>query len=202
MAENLMYDLKAETELRIELAGSDEQSYEVVSIQLLSGSAEVFGVPLVEGKTYSWGQGDKLAVFSWYGCKLKVSALKDSMVYISDKTPMLSYVNTHAQLEARRDYAASVLKLATEEGKLDDDKYTGTEVISGPRVLVCGPVDSGKSVICGYLAACAVRVGRCPLFVELDPSMVLGHLLLLFKTYETDILIYYSVTSECLVVCQ
>lgn len=184
MAENFKtYDLKAETELRIELAGSDDHSYEVVTVQLLSGSAEVFGVPLaLEGeKTYSWGQGDKLAVFTWYGCKLKVSGLKDSMVYISDETPMLSYVNTHAQLEARRDHAASLLKLASDEGVLDGGKkYTGATTVdgveqplmSGPRVLVCGPVDSGKSVMCGYLAACAVRVGRSPLFVELDPSMV------------------------------
>jgi polyribonucleotide 5'-hydroxyl-kinase len=175
------FDLKAETELRIELSGNDDQTYEVVTVQLVSGSAEVFGVPLAAEKGYSWGQGDKLAIFTWYGCKLRLfGSLKDSMIYVSDETPMLSFVNTHAQLEARRDHAAAVLNRANEEGNLDGGKYKSVDdatgkpkpLAMGPRVLVCGPVDSGKSALCGYLAACAVRVGRSPLLVELDPSMV------------------------------
>ncbi|MDP5016304.1 MAG: hypothetical protein NWQ43_03175, partial [Dolichospermum sp.] len=48
---------------------------DTVQVELLDGSAEVFGVPLTPGRPYVWGRGDKFAVFTWYGCQLKVSGL-------------------------------------------------------------------------------------------------------------------------------
>ena len=41
----------------------------------------------------------------------------------------------------------------------------------GPRVLVAGGADSGKSTLCATLVAYAARVGREPVFVDLDPSL-------------------------------
>ena len=37
-----------------------------------------------------------------------------------------------------------------------------------PKVMVVGESDSGKSTLANILAAYAVRLGRCPTFVDLD----------------------------------
>jgi polyribonucleotide 5'-hydroxyl-kinase len=199
-----IHTLEAETELRIDVA-SDDGSHddlkgEVVTVTLLEGSAECFGAPLAERTPYTWGRGAKFAVFTWYGCRLRVGFSRSqtaSLVYESKEVNhMLAYLNTHAQLEARRDHAAGLLAKAASEGKLDGfgRPYTVTPpdgsrrgglgggglgqqqqqpVASGPRVLVCGPADRGKSSLCTTLTNCAVRLGRAPLFVELDPSLVI-----------------------------
>ncbi len=46
-----------------------------------------------------------------------------------------------------------------------------TSECRGPRVLVCGPTDSGKSTLCATLCAYAARLGREPVFVDLDPGL-------------------------------
>jgi|MDSY01.1.fsa_nt_gb polyribonucleotide 5'-hydroxyl-kinase len=218
--------LRPETELRIELSGGEDDGKggsnagDVVTVVLLEGSAEVYGFPLAEGRPYRWGRGDKVAVFTWYGCRLRVTGIgendvdKDhSHVYVSDETPMVAYINTHAQLERRRDHAVAVLQRAAAEGGLDGravpindpghgageflqfsnrsggegyhrDESIGTygapspvpagPVAQGPRVLVCGPTDSGKSTLCSLLVANAVRLGRVPMFIDLDTSLVGG----------------------------
>ena len=40
--------------------------------------------------------------------------------------------------------------------------------LRGPRVLVVGPQDVGKSTLCRILLNYAVRMGRAPIFVDLD----------------------------------
>ena len=62
---------------------------------------------------------------------------------------MVSVVNTHVQLEARRDAAFS----------------SGED---GPKVLIVGPTDHGKSTTARLLAAYATRLDRNPIFVDLD----------------------------------
>jgi polyribonucleotide 5'-hydroxyl-kinase len=68
---------------------------------------------------------------------------------VSSETQVPVYANLHQRLEARREEA----------------KATG---IAGPRVLVVGPTDSGKSSLCRILCAYACRVGRAPTFVDVD----------------------------------
>ena len=74
------------------------------------------------------------------------------IVYTSDETAAnVAYVNTHAQLEAMRD---EVLSEGIENsagatgGKLSDGKGK-----DGPRVLLVGPADCGKSSLCRVLTA-------------------------------------------------
>lgn len=44
-------------------------------------------------------KGKNVAVFSWYGCKLETYWTDAAgHAYVSDETPMVSYVNTHAQV--------------------------------------------------------------------------------------------------------
>lgn len=62
---------------------------------------------------------------------------------------MLLYLNTHTALEQMR-----------RQAEREDER--------GPRVMVVGPTDVGKSTVCRLLLNYAVRLGRRPTFVELD----------------------------------
>jgi len=62
---------------------------------------------------------------------------------------MVSYVNTHFALEKLR----------------DDAKQTGGE---GPRVLIVGPTNAGKTSLVKLLTAYAIRMGRQPMVINTD----------------------------------
>lgn len=138
------WNLKRESELRCEIGEN-----ETMSLKLTSGSAEIFGIELSLNKEHFFTD-ENFAVFTWYGCTLETSSTCDTF-YESDSTPMISYVNTHVQLEARRDVA------------LKNGDF-------GPRVLVTGTADHGKSTTSRILAAYAARLDRKPVYVDLDVS--------------------------------
>jgi polyribonucleotide 5'-hydroxyl-kinase len=95
----------------------------------------------------------KIAIFTWHGAVIDVLSPDGSleMAYTSDETSSnVAAVNTHAQLEALRDAAAS----------------SGSD---GPRVLIVGPTECGKSSLTKVLVAYAVKLGRTPVWVDLDP---------------------------------
>lgn len=69
---------------------------------------------------------------------------------MAKETPMVEYINTHTGLEQLR--------------KLADDQEDG----KGPVVMVVGPTDVGKSTLCKILLNYAVRMGRRPIYVDLD----------------------------------
>ena len=73
--------------------------------------------------------------------------------YLAEETPMVPYLNTHLALEKLRATAAM-------EGK------------KGPRVVVVGPTDVGKSSVCKILLNYAVRSGRQPVFADVDVGQV------------------------------
>lgn len=52
--------LAKESELRAEVDASG-----TACIKLVSGNAEVFGVELAEGRTYTFSPGRKFAVYTW-----------------------------------------------------------------------------------------------------------------------------------------
>jgi polyribonucleotide 5'-hydroxyl-kinase len=92
------WTLKSEHELRCEIPEGKP-----LVMKLLSGTAEIFGIEMAILKEYNFSD-DNIAVFTWYGCVLETSGDCES-IYESDTTPMVSYVNTHVQLEAKRDVA-------------------------------------------------------------------------------------------------
>ena len=115
--------------------------------QLLRGTAEVFGSELSAEHDYVLSEV-KLAVFSWHGCELSVKGRPRS-AYTANETPMVTYINAHAALEALRQQAAA-------------------NASRGPVVVVCGPVDVGKSSLTRLLVNYAVRAGHAPLLVDVD----------------------------------
>lgn len=137
------FDLEKETELRFEVEAGER-----VQLELLNGLAEIFGSELNRNKKYTFGPGSKIAVFTWQGCSVSLSG-KTEVAYVSKDTPLLLYLNTHAALEQMR-----------QQAERDNER--------GPRVMVVGPTDVGKSTLCRLLLNYAVRLGRRPTLVELD----------------------------------
>lgn len=123
-------------------------------LQLKSGLAEVFGTELVKGKKYEFPAGAKVAVFTWQGCTVELNG-KTEASYVAKKTPMALYLNCHAALECLRDTAEK------EESR-------------GPITMIVGPCDVGKSTLSRILLNYAVRMGRRPIFVDLDVGQ--GHI--------------------------
>lgn len=115
--------------------------------QVLSGTAELFGTELAQNQIYTF-TGTKAAIFSWYGCHIEVVG-ECQVEYLAEETPMDTYVNLHFALEQIRDQASS----------------DGTE---GPRVLILGPDNSGKTSLVKILVAYATKMCRQPIVVNLD----------------------------------
>lgn len=139
--------LAAEEELRLEVGF---QPKAICQIILLKGSCELQGVELALNKPYQFIDGGlKLALFTWHGCVLDIDCECMDISYTSDETNCnIAYVNTHAQLEALRDEAGA----------------------EGPRVLIVGPTESGKSSLAKVLTAYATKLGRYPIWIDLDPA--------------------------------
>ncbi|KAG1054862.1 hypothetical protein G6F43_003150 [Rhizopus delemar] len=118
-------------------------------VKLIQGTAEIFGTELAVGVEYSF-TGRKAAVYTWHGCTLEVKG-QFSVEYIANETPMTSYLNTHLALEQFRQ-------------RMKADKELG------PRVLVIGPHDVGKTSLCKILASYSLKQGGTPIYVSLDTS--------------------------------
>ena len=145
--------LQPNEELRLEVPFfANVSSSNICNFVLQKGQCELWGCELALGKLYSFPQGGiKVALFTWHGCVVDIQASDLEISYVGDETDCnVAYVNTHAQLEALR----------------DDALQSNT---NGPRVLVVGPPESGKSTLCKTLIAYACKLGRTPLWVDLDP---------------------------------
>ncbi|KAI5069276.1 hypothetical protein GOP47_0015577 [Adiantum capillus-veneris] len=136
--------LEQQTELRIEVPWDSE-----LRLQLVSGAAEIFGYDLPPARWLVFPPAHKFAVFSWTGATIEVDGSTDS-IYTENETPMQSYLDVHHLLENKRDQAAK-----------------GASSF-GPRVIVVGPTDSGKSSLSKMLLGWTSKQGRKPLFVDLD----------------------------------
>ncbi|KAF1919721.1 Pre-mRNA cleavage complex II protein Clp1-domain-containing protein [Ampelomyces quisqualis] len=138
-------DLAANTEYRFEVGFS-----RVLTVKLQSGTAEFFGTELAPSTVYSF-QGTKGAIFTWHGCKLDIGGEVESD-YVAEETPMMSCVNLHFALEQLRDRSVA----------------SGSAEV-GPRVLVVGPENSGKTSLVKIMTSYAAKSGRQPMVINLDP---------------------------------
>ncbi|XP_017877260.1 protein CLP1 homolog isoform X1 [Ceratina calcarata] len=144
------FKLDPDCELRFEVETKNEK----VTVELKTGLAEVFGTELVKGRKYEFTAGAKVAVFTWQGCTVELVG-KTDVSYVAKETPMGIYLNCHAAMERLREAAEK-----------DDTR--------GPITMVVGPSDVGKSTLCRLLLNYAVRMGRRPIFVDLDVGQ--GHI--------------------------
>ncbi|KAK7076353.1 Cleavage polyadenylation factor subunit clp1 [Halocaridina rubra] len=143
------YKLDPDCELRFEVEGAKE----TVELTLTQGKAEVFGTELAPDKPYLFFSGAKVAVYTWHGCGLKLNGNTEG-TYVAKETPMVMYLSTHACLERLRRHA--------------DEGLANGKDTRGPVTMIVGPTDVGKSTLCRILLNYAVRMGRRPIFVDLD----------------------------------
>ncbi|KAI0860743.1 Pre-mRNA cleavage complex II protein Clp1-domain-containing protein [Xylaria cubensis] len=125
-----------------------------LGIKLVSGTAEKDGTELAPSTPYAF-TATKSKINTWHGCTLEITAPASGTydAYTSEptaeETPMVSYLNLHFKLESLR-------AAAQRAGNM------------GPRVLVVGPPNAGKSSLTRTLASWATRMGRQPLIVNTD----------------------------------
>ncbi|KAF7084364.1 hypothetical protein CFC21_088006 [Triticum aestivum] len=143
------FKLDPQSELRVEVLPDA-----TLRVRLVSGTAEIFGTELPPEGWLTIPPRSKIAIFTWHGATVELDGVSESE-YTSDETPMVIYVNTHAILDARRARAR-----AAQGGDL--------EASQGPRVIVVGPTDSGKSTLCKMLLSWAAKLGWKPTYVDLD----------------------------------
>lgn len=176
------YTLLAEHELRFEIppdSGTD------ITLTLENGSAEIFGIELALNRPYILPHGLNAAAFTWHGATLALDAPASVMAYTATDTPMPLYISAHAVLQSRRELA----------------KVAG---IPGPRVVVVGPRDCGKTTLVSILTAYCVKANSGVIVADLDPSgcgaagVVPGAVGLSMVTHldlETDGLVHDQVVS-------
>ncbi|XP_072961750.1 protein CLP1 homolog [Typha angustifolia] len=149
LAQPRQFKLDKESELRVEV-GPDSP----LRARLLSGTAELFGTELPPQNWLPIPPRSKIAIFTWHGATIELEGISE-VEYVADETPMVSYVNVHAILDGRRARAK-----ASQGSDLDTSQ--------GPRVIVVGPTDSGKSTLCRMLLSWACKQSWKPTFVDLD----------------------------------
>lgn len=141
------FELAAEHELRFEIPADCTTA----TLTLETGAAELFGVELARANSYALSAGATAAVFTWHGATLALQTPEAALAYTATDTPMPTYLSAHAVLQARRDAARAA-------------------GIAGPRAVVVGPVDCGKTALVRMLAAYAVKAGGSIVLVDLDPA--------------------------------
>jgi len=137
------FKLKENSELRFEVEAKSK-----IVMTILDGFAEMFGTELCREREYIFQGGQTTAVYTWHGCEVRLKG-RTEVAYTSTDSPMIIYLNNHVALEQMRQKA----------------EETG---IRGPRAMIVGPQDVGKSTLCRILLNYAVRMGRAPIFVDLD----------------------------------
>ncbi|KAI9152164.1 mRNA cleavage and polyadenylation factor CLP1 [Paramyrothecium foliicola] len=123
-------------------------------LRLVSGTAEKDGVELALRNAYTFS-GVKTKVLTWHGCAIEVEGRCDDEFVAEYATPAAnpatSYLNLHSRLTELRGQAAR-------EGR------------EGPRVLIAGPPNTGKTTLARTLTSYATRQGHQPLVVNADPK--------------------------------
>ncbi|KZS88377.1 Clp1-domain-containing protein [Sistotremastrum niveocremeum HHB9708] len=157
------WNLAPNTEYRFELDPGTS-----LAIKLASGTAEVFGSELAEGKIYTFASECKAAIFTWNGCTIEVIG-SPSTEYVSDETPMFAFANLALIFEQMR-----IQAWLEQQDPKPDLPPSGIENLppGPPRVLVLGPENYGKTTACKILTNYAVRTeaGWNPMLVNLDTS--------------------------------
>lgn len=125
----------------------------LVVLKVVSGTAEKDGVELAPRNAYTLS-GAKSKIVTWHGCELEVEGRCDDDFVAEYATPAANpanaVVNLHARLGEMRAAAARLGR-------------------QGPRVLVAGPPNMGKTTLARTLTSYATRQGLQPVAVNVNP---------------------------------
>ncbi|CDK25710.1 unnamed protein product [Kuraishia capsulata CBS 1993] len=146
-------EISAFSEWRFELGSSSDK----LRVRLVAGEAEMFGTELSSNMEYSFTGAMKTCIFTFKGCTIEYAGCELSSEYVSDESCMTNYLNLHFALERLRKEASTY-------------NETSTDKRLGPKVLIVGNKDSGKTSLAKILTAYATKMDRQPILVNLDPS--------------------------------
>lgn len=132
-----------------------------VTVRLTSGTAERDGTELALNHSYTFAR-TKSKIITYTGCALEISGEAEDYVaqYATpEESPALAHLNLHLALQAQR----------KEEARGHHDRKGGGGGGGGPRVMICGPQNTGKTTLARTLVALATRMGEQPLMANVDP---------------------------------
>ncbi|TIC33855.1 hypothetical protein E3Q10_00581 [Wallemia mellicola] len=171
MSSERLVEIPALNEFRLELDIKDE-----LSIKLINGRAELNGFELSLDKWTTLKDELKCSIYTWIGCTLEIKG-QSLVEYISNETPLISYLNLHLAFEQQRIKARTTNKEYTPSPEKPNERLPGyvnsiDQSSSGYRVMVIGQEDSGKSTLSKTLLNYTARTGKgwTPILVNLDPS--------------------------------
>ncbi|CAH2079943.1 unnamed protein product [Thlaspi arvense] len=140
--------LEKQSEIRIQV-----HHFSPLKLRVLDGKVEIFGSELPPKVWLTFLPRQQFAVFTWYGATIELDGVIKTEE-TSTETPMVSYLNIHNSLQVQRHRVAS---------------STSNHVPSqGPRVIIVGDIDSGKSTSAKMLLSWAAKDGFKPTFVDLN----------------------------------
>ncbi|KAJ4217633.1 Cleavage polyadenylation factor subunit clp1 [Fusarium solani] len=125
-----------------------------VIVKVLSGTAEKDGVELAPRNAYNF-TGVKSKILTWHGCELEIDGRCDSESIADYGNPTENVANSHLNLHGQLN---DMRQAAAREGR------------EGPRVLITGGVNTGKTTLARTLTSYATRQGYQPLVVNADPK--------------------------------
>ncbi|AEO61036.1 hypothetical protein MYCTH_2310812 [Thermothelomyces thermophilus ATCC 42464] len=150
------------------------------TVRLTSGTAERDGTELALNHTYTFPRNTKSKLLTYTGATLEVSGEcvdRVAQYNTPEDSPQLPVLNLHFALQELRGAAAAnnnnnnhnhIINHST-GGNNDKHGDGGGSKPPGPRVMICGEKDSGKTTMARTLAALATRVGGQPLVASVDP---------------------------------
>ncbi|KAH6856242.1 Pre-mRNA cleavage complex II protein Clp1-domain-containing protein [Chaetomium sp. MPI-CAGE-AT-0009] len=140
------------------------------TVRLTSGAAERDGTELALNRVYTFPRNTQSKLLTYTGATLEVSgAFVDRVAqYPSpEASPQLPVLNLHFALQELRTAAGA--GSGNKDGGINGGGGGGGARPPGPRVMICGEKDSGKTTVARTLAALATRAGGQPLVGSVDP---------------------------------
>jgi polyribonucleotide 5'-hydroxyl-kinase len=142
-------------------------------VRLTSGAAERDGTELALNRTYTFPRNTQSKLLTYTGATLEVAgAFVDSVAQYPapEASPQLMVLNLHFALQELRAAAAVGGGGGSGSGNYHGGgNNNGGGAAPGPRVMICGEKDSGKTTVTRTLAALATRAGGQPMVGSVDP---------------------------------
>ncbi|KAL2267164.1 hypothetical protein VTJ83DRAFT_4441 [Remersonia thermophila] len=138
-------------------------STNATTIRLTTGKAERDGTELALNHTYAFPRGTRARILTYTGATLEVAGELPASERVAEyarpeDSPEVQVLNLHFALQEQRKKAR---ERRSAGGRPDPPP--------GPRVLICGGPDAGKTTVARTLTGLATRAGGQPLVASLDP---------------------------------
>ncbi|EGR34757.1 pre-mRNA cleavage complex ii protein clp1, putative [Ichthyophthirius multifiliis] len=125
-----------------------------LKLYLKEGKAEIHGRELPLHTLQQFQKGERFCIYTWSESTICLEYKNDEdFFYLTDQTNYSTYINISQYInELRQEAQEFPFKI-------------------GPRILVCGGKQSGKTTIVKIFTNYACKLGWKPIMVDLDPDM-------------------------------